>query len=421
MIANCLDFYLVQSDVWCYQIDRREEKVVRVRIIEPTPKTVKKRRVCAYARVSSNTYLQNESLENQITYYEKLITSHSNYEYVGIFADRGITGTTNNRPEFQRMLKLARQGKIDLIITKSISRFARNTTIILQTVRELKDLDVEVIFENDNISTLSGEGELMLTVLSSFAEEESRSVSENIKWRVRRDFQRGKVHINTVRFFGYDKDGNGNLVINEKEALLVRRIFDLYLEGLSCSAITRIFAEEGIKTFRGKDKWGKTAVLNILQNEKYQGDVLCQKTYVENHLSKRSVRNRGKVNQYYIKDNHPALVSREIWEKAQQIMVEHRNNQSIKPDELKNKYFYSGLLFCSKCGALLTRIVQHSNKPYRKCVWQCINYNKKGKATCTGTTISEMELAKANIQEPTIVTEVIKDGEKHYTYSSKNG
>jgi len=176
-----------------------------VRITEPKQSTFKKRRTCAYARVSTDSDSQGESLENQITYYENLISSNPDYEYVGIFADQGISGTTDRRPEFQRILELARRGEIDLIITKSISRFARNTTIMLQTVRELKDIGVEVRFEKENINTLSGDGELMLTVLSSFAEEESRNISENVKWRIRKDFQRGKIFINTKRFLGYDK------------------------------------------------------------------------------------------------------------------------------------------------------------------------------------------------------------------------
>ena len=175
---------------------------MRVRIIEPVQKTIAKRRTCAYARVSTDSYKQGESLENQITYYDNLISSNPEYEYIGVFADQGITGTTDNRPEFQRMLELCREGKIDLIITKAISRFARNTTVLLQTVRELKDIGVEVRFEKENISMLSGDGELMLTVLSSFAQEESRSASENIKWSIRRDYQKGKIHINTNRFLG---------------------------------------------------------------------------------------------------------------------------------------------------------------------------------------------------------------------------
>jgi len=395
---------------------------VHVRIIRPTQKNLRKLRTCAYARVSTDHHLQGESLENQTTYYEKLITSNPDYEYVEVFADRGITGTTDNRPEFQRMLELCRQGRIDLIITKSISRFARNTTVMLEVVRELKDIGVEVRFEKENINTLSGDGELMLTVLSSFAQEESRSASENIKWSIRRDYQKGKIHIHTNRFLGYDKDKNGNLVINEKEAELVRRIFDLYVSGTGCTAITRIFAEEGIKTLSGRDKWDNSSIIKILKNEKYQGDVLCQKTYIANHLSKKSVPNRGELNQYYIKDNHPAIISREVWDKAQQIIAERKYKHKSKTNDPKYnyKYPYKGLLYCSKCGAVLLRKVWNVNKPCKKYVWQCSNHVKKGKLTCTGTNIDEKELAKVNIQGETIIKVVKKDGKKHYSYSSKN-
>jgi len=200
---------------------------VRVRIIEPINKFQKtKKKVCAYARVSTDNQKQGESLENQIQYYESIIASNPEYEFVGVFADRGITGTTENRPDFQRMLNLCREGKIDLIITKSISRFARNTAIMLQIVRELKDIGVEVRFEKENINTLSGDGELMLSVLSSFAQEESKNVSDNIKWRVKKKFERGEIIINTTRFLGYDKDAYGDLVINREEAEIVRRIFN---------------------------------------------------------------------------------------------------------------------------------------------------------------------------------------------------
>ncbi|MGE5390918.1 MAG: recombinase family protein [Deltaproteobacteria bacterium] len=391
---------------------------MRVRIIEPMHQAVRKRRTCAYARVSTYKNLQGESLENQMTYYENLIGSNPDYEYIGMFADRGITGTTDNRPEFQRMLQLCRQGEIDFIITKSISRFARNTAVMLETVRELKDIGVEVRFEKENINTLSGDGELMLTVLSSFAEEESRSISENVKWRIRRDYQSGNVFINTDRFLGYDKDENGNLVINEEEAAVVRRIFNLYVGGMGCKKIAKTLAQEGIKTFSCRDKWDNSSIINILKNEKYQGDVLCQKTYVSNHRSQRSVINRGELNQYYISDNHPAIVTREVWQKAQEIRAQNKSRKGITNNP-KSKNPYTGLLFCSKCGASLWRGSWHSNSPNRKYVWQCSNYVKNGKGACTGTIVEEQELAKVNIYGETIVKVVKKDGKKHYSYSSK--
>ncbi len=225
---------------------------MRVRIIQPVKEVNKKKRVCAYARVSTGSEKQGESLENQITYYKKLISDNPNYEYAGIFADRGITGTVDKRPEFQKMMELCREGKIDLIITKSISRFARNTVITLQIARELKNMDVEIRFEKENINTLSGDGELKLAILSSFAQEESKNVSDNLKWRVRKKFQQGELIINTARFLGYDKNEYGELVINLKEAEIVKRIFSEYLSGSGSFTIAKGLNRDSIPTVGNK-------------------------------------------------------------------------------------------------------------------------------------------------------------------------
>lgn len=230
-----------------------------VRIIEPIQKAQKvKKKVCAYARVSTDNDKQGESLENQIQYYENIISNNPDYEYVGVFADRGVTGTTENRPEFQRMLELCRNKNIDLIITKSISRFVRNTAIMLQIVRELKDIGIEVRFEKENINTLLGDGELMLTVLSSFAQEESKNVSDNLKWRARKKFEQGELII--------------NLIINEKQAKIVRRIYKAYLDGKGINRIARELEEEEIPNWNGKAKWYENSIRKMLSNEKYKGE-----------------------------------------------------------------------------------------------------------------------------------------------------
>lgn len=392
-----------------------------VRIIQPTQKIVKKRKTCAYARVSTDSDKQGESLENQMNYYESLISNNPDYEYIGIFADRGITGTTDNRPEFQRMLECCRQGEIDLIITKSISRFARNTTIMLQAVRELKDIGVEVRFEKENINTLSGDGELMLTVLSSFAQEESKNVSDNIKWRYRKKFENGELVINTKRFLGYDLDENSGLVINQEEAKIIRRIFTEYLAGNGICKIARLLNEEGFPTVTGT-KWSETSILDMLKNEKYKGDVVLQKTYTQSHLTKLKKRNTGEVDSYYIENDHPGIVSREMWDHVQ---LEMRKRAEAKGNikgsgKSQNRYPLTGMLFCSKCGATLKRRTWNSKHSYRKIVWQCSNYIKNGKDACSGTSIDNEVISELNIKEETIVKEVIKDGKKHYTYSSKN-
>lgn len=341
---------------------------MRVRIIQPTIKLPSKKRVCAYARVSTGSELQGESLENQITYYENLIKSNPEYEFVEVFADRGITGTTDNRPEFQRMIELARAGKIDLIITKSISRFARNTAIMLETVRELKELNVEVRFEKENINTLSGDGELMLTILSSFAEEESKNISQNTKWAFRKKFQRGELVLNTKLFLGYDKDEFGELVVNREEARIVRRIFSDYLAGKGVFTIAKELNDEGIPTIKG-GKWQESTILQILKNEKYKGDAHLQKYYTPDYLMHRTFKNNGEVDSYYIEGNHPPIVSNEMWEKVQEELVkraEEKGNVEGDRDKYTNRYPLTGMLFCSKCGFPLRRRIWNSKLKCRR-------------------------------------------------------
>lgn len=396
---------------------------MQVRIVEPIKKVQKsKKKVCAYARVSTDSEKQEESLENQIEYYEKLISSNPKYEFVGVFADRGITGTTENRPEFQKMLQLAKGGDLDLIITKSISRFARNTTIVLETVRELKDIGVEVRFEKENIDTLSGDGELMLTVLSSFAQEESKNVSDNTKWRMKKKFQQGEMIINTKRFLGYDKDEYGDLVINPKEAEVVKRIFNQYLSGKGCFTIAKELRAEEIPTVAG-GIWGDTTILRILKNEKYKGDALLQKYYTPDHLRKRTVRNKGQIDSYYIEDDHVPIVSRETWEAVQEKIRKSAKTKGIVLGDTKkytNRYPLTGMLYCSKCGATLRRRIYNSKRSCKKVVWQCSNYIKNGKSACIGTVIDDEVISKLNIKEKTIVKEEIRNGKKHYSYTSKS-
>ena len=387
---------------------------MRVRIIQPTIKPLSKKRICAYARVSTGSELQGESLENQITYYENLIKSNPEYEFVEVFADRGITGTTDSRPEFQRMIELARAGKIDLIITKSISRFARNTAIMLETVRELKELNVEVRFEKENINTLSGDGELMLTILSSFAEEESKNISQNTKWAFRKKFQRGELVLNTKLFLGYDKDEFGELVVNREEARIVRRIFSDYLAGKGVFTIAKELNDEGIPTIKG-GKWQESTILQILKNEKYKGDAHLQKYYTPDYLMHRTFKNNGEVDSYYIEGNHPPIVSNEMWEKVQEELVkraEEKGNVEGDRDKYTNRYPLTGMLFCSKCGFPLRRRTWNSKLKCRKIVWQCSNYIRNGKASCPGTSIDDEVISSLNIVEETIVKEVRKDGKK---------
>lgn len=397
---------------------------MRLRIIEPTQENRQKKiKVCAYARVSTDSLKQEDSLENQTAAYERLIISNPEYEYVGIYADQGISGYSENRPSFQLMLEAARRGDIDLIITKSISRFARNTVTVLKVVRELKNLGVGIFFEEQNINTLSGDGEMMLTVLASFAQEESRSMSENNKWSIQKKFEQGEYMINTARFMGYDKDIYGDLIINQKEAEIVKRIFRRYAEGIGCFQIAKELNEEGLPTITG-GKWQESTILGMLRNEKYKGDFHLQKYYTPEYLKNRTVRNRGNVKSYYITDNHPAIISGEEWAKVQEILARRRKEKNLGEQETiiyQSRYPLSGMLICPHCGKTLHRRYVYN----RKVQWICSTYLHNGKNACRGIRVDDEEVKKQNITEPTVIEEINllgkehQNGKKHYRYTSQ--
>jgi len=396
---------------------------MHVRIIEPIKKNKEKllKKACAYVRVSTDSSSQGESYENQVSYYQRVISTNPDYEFVGVFADRGITGTTANRVEFTRMIETARSGGIDIIFTKSISRFARNTVDLLEIVREMKLIGVEIRFEKEGINTLSGDGELMLSVLSSFAQEESKSVSENIKWMFKKKFEQGELLINTKRFLGYDFDEYGDLVINNKEAKIVEYIFKEYLSGKGSFIIAKELNRKSMKTVTGKE-WTDSTILGILKNEKYKGDALLQKTYTTDHLTKKRKTNRGQVDSFYVFDSHSPIVIKDEWEQAQ---IEMKKRAEAKGNSKGNnksqsRYPLSGMLYCDKCGAVLKRRTWNSKLSCKKIVWQCSNYINNGKDACTGTKIEDTVISKLNINELTIVKEEIRDGKKYYSYSSKS-
>lgn len=390
---------------------------MQIKVMEPKKKAGGgKLRVGAYGRVSTDSRKQEDSLENQIAYYERTIQARPDYQFVKVYMDQGISGTSENRPGFQEMLEDARNKKLDLILIKSISRFARNTVTVLKFARELKEYGVGIFFEEQNINTISGEGELMLTVLASFAQEESRSISENNKWSIQKKFQRGEVMITTERFMGYDKDENGNLTVNKKEAAIVHRIFDLYLDGKGAFSIAKLLNEDGIPTITGV-KWHDSTIKGMLVNEKYKGDLLLQKYYTPEDKKNRTVRNDGYVDSYYIKKNHEAIVSEAEWDRVQEIMQQHRDAKGMKAGDTKkyqNRYPLSGLLICPYCKRTLRRSHVYGGKVQ----WICSTYIQKGKTACTGIRVDDTEVASRNILEPTIVEEDYYNGEKHYLYTS---
>jgi site-specific DNA recombinase len=281
----------------------------------------RKRRVAAYARVSTDSEEQATSYEAQVDYYTNYIKSRNDWEFVRVYADEGITGTnTKDRVEFKAMINDALDGKIDLIITKSVSRFARNTVDTLTTVRKLKEKNIEVWFEKENIQTLDSKGELLITIMSSLAQEESRSISENCTWGQRKRFADGKVTVPFSRFLGYDRGEDGNLVVNPEEAKSVKLLYGLFLEGRSCYGVAKELTSRGIKTPGGKDKWSAQSVRSILTNEKYKGDALLQKSFTVDFLTKKKKINEGEIPQYYVKNNHEAIIEPETWDFVQTLL-----------------------------------------------------------------------------------------------------
>ena len=291
------------------------------------------------------------------------------------------------------MVEDALAGRIDLIVTKSVSRFARNTVDSLTTVRKLKEVGVEVYFEKENIYTLDNKGELLITIMSSLAQEESRSISENVTWGQRKRFADGKVTIPYGNFLGYRKGPDGKPEIVPEEAEVVRRIYRLFLEGKTPIGIANILTSEGIPTPARKTKWGSTTVSSILSNERYKGDALLQKTFTTDFLTKKTKVNEGEVPQYYVENSHPAIVSREIFDHVQQELARRKATGR----QHRGKSFLSGKIICECCGEAFGSKVWHSNSPYRQVIWRC-NLKYKGAKRCDTSHVTEEEVTGKFLQ-----------------------
>ena len=347
-------------------------------------------RVAAYCHVSTLQEQQESSYESQVNHYREKIQNHPGWKLAGIYADDGKSATsTKKRLDFQAMIEDCMAGKIDMVLTKSISRFARNTVDALTNIRKLKEKNIPVIFEKESINTMEGSGELLLTILSSQAQEESRNISENCHWGIVRKFEEGKVMVNHSRFLGYTKDKDGNLVIVPEEAQLVRRIYKLYLEGNSSYRIKRILEAEGIPTVTGKKTWSATTIDRMLSNEKYMGDALLQKTYTVDFLTKKKVKNNGIVPQYYIENDHEAIIPKELFyrvqeEKARRAAIYKpavKRKNGLQKGKYSGKYVLSDLLYCGECGQPYRRQVW-SKYGVKQAVWRCDNRQKNGKKRC---------------------------------------
>lgn len=328
---------------------------------------LRKKRVAAYARVSTEQDEQQSSYENQIEYYTGYIKSKPEWEFVDIYSDEGITGTNlKKRSGFNRMIEDAMNGKIDLILTKSISRFSRNTVDSLSITRQLKAKGVEVYFEKENISSMDPQAELLFTIMSSIAQEESRSISENVRWGKQRSMEAGKFSLAWSSFLGYKKGPDGLPEIVEDEAEIVRHIYQMYLDGETFRSIANELESDGVKTPTKKGIWRAETVRSILTNEKYKGDARLQKTYTVDFLTKETRVNNGERKQWYIYDSHDAIISPEIFELVQK-EIERRCSR-------KGSYYdspFTGKVICGDCGGYYGHRVWHSNGPYKKHIWRC--------------------------------------------------
>jgi len=358
--------------------------------IEPAiPQMPTRKKVAAYARVSMETERLNHSLSAQISHYSELIQKHSDWQYVGVYADDGISGTgTSKRDEFRRMVEDCEAGKIDIIITKSISRFARNTVDLLNTVRHLKDLGISVRFEKEQIDSLSEDGELMLTLLASFAQEESRSISDNVKWGTIKRFQKG-IPNGQMRVFGYEWIDD-QLTIIPEEAEVVRFMYREYMKGASRIEIGRILNEKGLYTRQGKE-WVDSNVKVVLTNITYTGNMLFQKEYVEDPITKHRKKNRGELPQFFVEDTHEAIIPMDEFQKVQ---TEFKRRRDLGPlgNKSLNLTAFSTKITCGICGKHYRRSGKRNTAGEVYYIWTCLTKSQKGASACGSKNIPEKML-----------------------------
>ena len=370
---------------------------------EEIKKATKCLKVAAYCRVSTDDKEQKTSYEAQIQYYTNKINKNPDWQMAGIFADEGITGTqAKKRPQFLKMIRLCRQGKIDVILTKSLSRFARNTVDSLNYIRELKMLGIAVISEKENINTLTAESEMLITIMSCFAQAESESISKNVSWGVRQSFKSGNVPMQYKKLLGYKKGENDLPEIIPEEAEIVKEIFRSYLDGMSLKQIADSLNSRGIKTKHKQTTWQTELVKSVLVNEKYTGDALLQKTYITDCITKKSRKNNGELPMYLVKNHHEAIISRADFNRVQEEMA-RRSAKRVIADKLTKgeqgkysaKYALSELLICGECGSHYRRVTWTA-KGFKEIKWRCINRIQYGKKKChSSPTVDEQSLHRA--------------------------
>ena len=368
---------------------RKEDKSVEIQVIRPNMKCQNTKKVCAYCRVSTETEEQENSLENQISYYKDYITSIPQYEYVGVYHDFGISGFKESRPGFQEMMQAARAGKIELIITKSISRFARNTVTVLNAVRELKELGVGIFFELQNINTMTEAGELLLTVIAACAQAESETYRNLAKQVYQRKYESGIPVQYLERSFGYTKNEKGEVLPDKVEAEWVKKMYHMIADGYHTADVKRYLNGCGVKTVQGAE-FTESTVIRIIENVIYQGDFIMHKHFV--NADRRIVKNTGQVDAWYVKEDHPPIVSSKLWQKAQEAIARKREylaNGSIVEELTEEYYPYRNQLYCAKCGFSLYRRI-YSNR--NRVSWECSGHKRYLKKFCSGISIPDGEV-----------------------------
>ncbi|WP_377072882.1 recombinase family protein [Ruminococcus bicirculans (ex Wegman et al. 2014)] len=362
-------------------------------------------RVAAYCRVSTEQEEQQNSYQVQIAYYTDLINRKKEWTLAGIFADEGISGTqTKKRTEFNRMIRMCKNKKIDLVITKSISRFARNTVDCLEYVRQLKDLGIGVIFEKENINTLTMTSEFMIALYGSFAQAESESISKNVSWGKEKAYREGKVQFQYKYLLGYKKGTDGKPEIVPEEAEIVRLIYTLFLDGYSMTRIKKILENKGYLTAQGKKVWNESLIRSILKNEKYVGDALLQKTFTSDCITHKVVKNHGERPMYLVTDHHVPIVDRDTYNRVQQELARRSSKRKVsdktttEQGKYSSKYALTELLICGHCGTPYRRTTWAA-RGKKQIVWRCISRLEHGKKYCPDSpTIKEENLHQGIIK-----------------------
>ena len=377
-------------------------------------KRAERLRVAAYCRVSTDDEDQIKSYNSMVRYYTDLIQNNKDWIFVGVYADKAITGTKiDKRDEFQRIIQDCMDGKIDMIIAKSIPRFARNTLDTLKYVRMLKERNIAVYFEVEKINTLK-DGEFLITILSSVAQQEVENISANVKKGLKMKMQRGEL-VGFQGCLGYDYNpADKTITINEEEAAVVRYIFQRYTEGAGGSVIAKELENLGYKTKRCSPKWADSTVIGIIKNEKYKGDILLGKTFTVDPISKRRLYNFGEEDQFYIREHHEPIISEEVFEAAQEILRRRAKPRSLnvdgKREKFSRKYAFSCMIECGFCGGTLTRRSWHSSSQYNKAIWQCVVSTKKGKKFCPESKgVDERTIERAFVESYRLLCQNNKD------------